>query len=210
MTTNIYVLKLEGGNYYVGKSDDVIERFKQHIDGKGSAWTKKHRPLSLVEFRDNVSPLTEDMVTKQYMAKHGIDKVRGGSYVTEELDEFQRESIQKELWNAADCCTQCGHKGHFVAQCNATTDVNGKRIEYEESEDEWGCSYYDRTFTSEYGCGVHERSCKSKQVKVTPAKKGGTCYRCGRSGHYSPDCFARTHTMGYTLDSDCESDDDSD
>jgi predicted GIY-YIG superfamily endonuclease len=64
MTTNIYVLKLQGGNYYVGKSDDVIGRFQQHLDGKGSAWTKKHRPLQLVESRDNVSPLMEDMVTK--------------------------------------------------------------------------------------------------------------------------------------------------
>jgi hypothetical protein len=29
-------------------------------------------------------------------------------------------------------------------------------------------------------------------------------------GHYSPDCYARTHAKCYTLDSDCESDDDSD
>ena len=43
--TNIYVLKLQGGRYYVGKSQDVIGRYKQHMDGKGSAWTKKYKPI---------------------------------------------------------------------------------------------------------------------------------------------------------------------
>ena len=32
-------------------------------------------------------------------------------------------------------------------------------------------------------------------------------YRCGRPGDYSPDCYARTNNKGYTLNSDCESDD---
>jgi hypothetical protein len=143
------------------------------------------------------------------MAKYGIDKVRGGSYVQVDLSDFHVDALKMEMWSASDSCTQCGRKGHFVKNCKATTDISGQKIESEESDDYWGCSYCVRTFSTAFGCGVHEKSCKSK-VKVTPAKKGGSCYRCGRSGHYSPDCFARTHTMGYTLDSDCESDEDSD
>jgi len=33
--TNIYVLKLQGGKYYVGKSLDVIGIYQQHINGQG-------------------------------------------------------------------------------------------------------------------------------------------------------------------------------
>lgn len=206
-TTNIYVLKLQGNKYYVGKSNDVIGRYQQHMSGQGSAWTKKYKPISLVESRDGVSPLMEDMVTKQYMEKYGIENVRGGAYVTEELDEIQAYSLQKELWAAKDCCTQCGRKGHWVKDCYAKDDVNGNSLEEDEEEedteddeDEWGCEYCDRTFTTAFGCGVHEKSCKEKsKAKKAPAKKGA-CYRCGHASHYSPDCYAERHKNGYELD----------
>lgn len=34
-TTNIYVLQLEGGRYYIGKSDNVMIRYQQHLDPCG-------------------------------------------------------------------------------------------------------------------------------------------------------------------------------
>ena len=44
-TTNIYILRLQGGRYYVGKSDNVLDRYQQHYNGNGSAWTNKYKPL---------------------------------------------------------------------------------------------------------------------------------------------------------------------
>jgi predicted GIY-YIG superfamily endonuclease len=211
--TNIYVLELEGGKYYVGKSNDVLNRYQQHINGAGSTWTKKYRPISLVETKENVSPFEEDMITKQYMAKYGIDAVRGGSYVETELSDFHKDALKMEIWGAKNLCTQCGRAGHFVKDCHAKTDASGNTIEFEEDNDEWGCEYCDRTFTTAFGCGVHEKSCKVKNKKtyiVNQTVPKGKCYRCGRAGHYSPDCYASRDVRGSYLDSDSDYDSDSD
>ena len=37
----VYVLKLEYDNYYVGESNNVKRRVWLHENGHGSAWTKK-------------------------------------------------------------------------------------------------------------------------------------------------------------------------
>ena len=123
--TNIYVLRLEGGRYYVGKSDNVMNRYQQHLNGNGSAWTKKYKPLSLEKIIENVSSFEEDKITKEYMSKHGIDKVRGGSYVEIQLSKFHTDAVNMEIRGAKDLCTKCGRSGHFVKDCYAKTDASG-------------------------------------------------------------------------------------
>lgn len=205
--TNIYVLRLQGGRYYVGKSDNVENRYKQHINGSGSAWTRKYKPVSIERTIKNTSSFDEDKVTKEYMCKYGIDNVRGGSYVQVELTEFQTDAIKTEIWAAKDLCTQCGRSGHFAKDCYAKTDASGKKLEYEESSDEddndeWCCDYCDRSFKTVFGCRVHEKSCKEKTMKThySKDKKESVCYRCGRPGHFSPDCYATKHVEGYYID----------
>ena len=55
--TNIYILRLEGGKYYVGKSDNPTKRYQEHLNGSGSAWTKKYPPISVLEI--SASPITD-------------------------------------------------------------------------------------------------------------------------------------------------------
>ena len=107
---------------------------------------------------ENVSPFDEDKITKEYMAKYGIENVRGGSYVEIELSELQTEALKIELWQAKDLCTQCGRKGHFVKDCYAKTDVTGKKIEYEDTEaGNWACNYCDGTFATKSRIEMHEK-----------------------------------------------------
>jgi len=136
---SIYILKLQHGKYYIGKSADSVKRYQKHITGAGSSWTRLHNPVSLIETRPERSPLDEDTVTKEYMFKYGIDNVRGGSYVTIELSAAQHRLIQKEFWSAKGLCTQCGKVGHFVKDCYARVEEESEEEESEEESEEEGC-----------------------------------------------------------------------
>lgn len=199
MSTNLYVLRLAGGRYYVGKAANLENRIAQHMDGRGSAWTRKYAPVSVVEKRRNASPFEEDSLTLEYMSKYGVDKVRGGSYVEISLNDEQKADLEKKIRSATDACTRCGRKGHFISSCYARTDAKGNELEEEEDEEEedeeedeleYGCDYCNRTFTTAFGCRVHEKSCQ---------EKGDTCHKCGREGHYSSECYASRHINGRAL-----------
>jgi len=131
-TTNIYILRLEGGRYYIGKSNNLEKRIQQHLNGTASAWTRKYKPICVEKIIPNASVFDEDKYTKEYMSKYSIDKVRGGSYVKIELDNFQKESLRREICGAKDLCVKCGKSDHFIKDCYS----KNKQIDEEEDEDD--------------------------------------------------------------------------
>lgn len=62
------------------------------------------------------------------MSKHGIDKVRGGSYSQIKLSEEEISLLKRELNSASNKCIRCGRDSHFIKDCYATTDANGDPI----------------------------------------------------------------------------------
>ena len=217
----IYVIECTNKKYYVGKTNDVLRRFEEHKSGKGSAWTSKYKPVRLISCRPQVSEHDENNETKDLMKKYGIENVRGGSYTQIELPSEEIYVLQKEIIGNVDKCYKCNLAGHFAGACpnniqkpvtnniqkpvtiNSDSILNEHECQYcdrtfttkygctihEKSciktVTEWGCQFCDRTFTTKFGCGIHEKSCGKDK-----------CYRCGREGHYSPECYAKKDIKG--------------
>ena len=115
----VYVLSLENNKYYVGKTDDLRRRFLEHMNGHGrsAAWTKKYKPLKILETYAGADGLEEDKITLSCMIRYGIDHVRGGPYVSTVLSKETRAHILHRARMACDLCAVCGSADHFMKHC---------------------------------------------------------------------------------------------
>ena len=82
----LYVLKLSGGNIYVGMTANInpYNRIKMHFNGLGAKWTRMHQPIDVIEIRDLgecykwQAEDVEEQLTMHYSKEYGEKKVRGG------------------------------------------------------------------------------------------------------------------------------------
>ena len=193
----IYILQLEQGKYYVGKTINPSFRLESHFNSNGSAWTKLYRPIKMVELIPNCDDYDEDKYTRMFMDKYGMDNVRGGSFVSVELEQSTKTHLTQMKNGTNDRCFKCGASGHFARDCN-------KKI---KEEVVWCCNYCDKEFVDEKKCEYHEDNCKYNDEESEGESEGESedecdevvCFRCGREGHYANACYASKHIRGYYL-----------
>jgi predicted GIY-YIG superfamily endonuclease len=223
----IYVLYLEDGKYYVGKSKNPVKRIEDHVNDTGAYWTKLHKPLEVIRLIENASDFDEDKYVKEYMRDYGITNVRGGSYVTAELSQEQIKFLTAEIRGATNCCSACGSPTHFVAACTMNKSDNNNDPKLSNIKC-YKCGIYGhyanmcttgskKTYIEcKYKCGKrfktqlnydkHVFTCEAKPKSrdkkfYSKSKYNMLCTRCGRTNHTVDTCYVSKHIDGTILSS---------
>jgi predicted GIY-YIG superfamily endonuclease len=75
-----YILRLEEDRWYVGRTQYLSRRLKEHWDGNGAKWTKIFKPVEVFAVFPGDR---EQEKTEELLMQHGYRHVRGGDYCCE-------------------------------------------------------------------------------------------------------------------------------
>jgi hypothetical protein len=176
----VYVLECAEGRYYCGETKDVERRFDEHARGT-VPWTRRYRPLRVIERRRKTGPFDELTTTLVRMSMHGIDVVRGETYNALVLGTDQRVAIQAHLDAARKACFRCHLTGHFVSHCPHTSAIPS-----------------NTTSTSSRSQPLPGRS-SLIPAGVVAATGKPQCRRCGFTSHAFEACFAKIDCHGHAI-----------
>lgn len=125
----VYVIVLDNGKRYVGKSENIPTRIQQHKHGNGSAWCKQNGTVTL--WQDTaITPMLDDLnvweqtETIAQMIEHGCNNVRGWEFTScNLLTKLECELFERLARASLNACRTCGYNGHYANQCRNTDNI---------------------------------------------------------------------------------------
>jgi len=103
MKISLYLLELQNNKYYVGQTDNVDFRYRDHVNGEGAKWTKIHKPVKIILSKQieiksiRESLLYENWMTLHFMEKYEWQNVRGGEFI--KIEEYKLKEQLKLIFD---------------------------------------------------------------------------------------------------------------
>lgn len=88
----VYILRCADDSFYVGSAQDLDARVKAHNDGRGAAYTFKHRPVSLVY--SEALPSEDEAVRRERQLKHWT-RAKKKALIAGDLERLKRLSKRR-------------------------------------------------------------------------------------------------------------------
>lgn len=131
-SAGVYVIVLDDGTRYVGKSTNVNRRISQHLNPKAIkqvAWCKKggirqaYAEPPITKPNADLSAWEQNETIAQMM-KHGVNRVRGWEFTScRPFSPLEYELFKKLAFSKNDLCRTCGYGGHMAAGCYSQKKV---------------------------------------------------------------------------------------
>jgi len=207
----INIIALEKGRYYIGKHSITDIQ-----NGIGPTWVKTYKPVKLIK---QVTNSLEYDTLLEYMEKYGIDYVRGSTYVSMELSQYDKDKLNKLLFGPKPVsteiiCIYCKEIGHNEYSCDILKydkENEFQQISYRGHKGKSNTVSYNNTTSKGYQCmycemefdnpdilNRHIPICKDEAF-IRPSGKGLNCERCGRNTHATANCRAKSDIYGYDI-----------
>lgn len=82
-----YVLLCDNGAYYKGYTNNLEQRYQQHLDGQGAQYTVRHKPVRMAYYE--IFETEHDAVTREWYLKSGS----GREWLKQKIDSLEEHGI---------------------------------------------------------------------------------------------------------------------
>ena len=187
----VYVLELRDGCFYVGKTDDFERRIREHQEGQGSKWTKRHAFVKCCHHEEVPAAHSSGLETKttaSEMLDKGVNCVRGAGLCHDrDYTLADLELLVTTIGQALDLPFEQVRRVILpeLDRASALNEATPMDVDFQ-----WECNYCQKSFQNAALLEQHTEDCLRRVY-------GRKCFRClRRDGHWADECDYKVDVYG--------------